>query len=64
MINFDEELRKFPESMEIDQVENAVHNHDLTDVTDLMLQMLEQNKALANASQSVVVREIPVPTIQ
>lgn len=58
MINFDEELRKFPQSMEIEEVEEAVHNHDLTDVTDLLTQMLEQNKALQN--QQVVVQTIPV----
>ncbi|MDO4965643.1 MAG: hypothetical protein Q4E51_02955 [Lachnospiraceae bacterium] len=58
MINFDEELRKFPQSMEINEVEESVRNHDLTDVTDLLTQMLEQNKALQN--QQVVVQTIPV----
>lgn len=63
MINFDEELRKFPKSMEIDQVEEAVNGHDMTDITDVMLQMLEQNKNMQSQvmSQPVVMQPINVP---
>ena len=63
MINFDEELRKFPRSMEIDQVEEAVNGHDMTDITDVMLQMLEQKKNMQNQvmSQPVVMQPINVP---
>lgn len=63
MINFDEELRKFPRSMEIDQVEEAVNGHDMTDITDVMLQMLEQNKNMQSQvmSQPVVMQPINVP---
>ena len=60
MINFDEELRKFPKSMEVDQVEDAVNGHDMTDITDLMLQMLEQNKAMSNQAMNQQVIMQPV----
>lgn len=67
MINFDDELRKFTESMEIDQVEDIVNKHDLTDVTDLLGQVVQQNKALANqtmAQQAMVQAQAAViPTI-
>lgn len=67
MINFDEELRKFPRSMEIDQIEDAVNGHDLNDVTDIIREMHEQNKALQNqlmTQQSVVLGSIPMPNGQ
>lgn len=66
MINFDEELRKFTESMEIDQVEEAVNRHDLTDVTELLQQVVMQNKQLSNQVQMVqpVISPVPVSPIQ
>lgn len=44
MINFEEELKKFHPSMEVDEVEDAVFDHDLTDMTDIMLQIMRQAK--------------------
>lgn len=44
MINFEEELKKFHPSMEVEQVEDAVYNHDLTDLTDIMLNMMKNDK--------------------
>lgn len=44
MINFEEELKKFQPSMEIDQVQSAVYNHDLTDMTDIMLEMMKNKE--------------------
>ena len=43
MINFEEELKKFHPSMEI-EVENAVREHELTDMTDIMAEMLRREK--------------------
>ena len=37
MIDFEEELKKFHPSLEVDEVEEAIYNHDLTDLTDLSL---------------------------
>ncbi len=45
MINFDEEIKKFYPSLEIDQVEDAIYNENqITDMTDVMLQMMEDMK--------------------
>lgn len=44
MINFEEELKKFHPSMEVEEVEDAVFNHDLTDMTDIMLSIMKQAK--------------------
>jgi hypothetical protein len=44
MINFEEELKKFHESMEIEEVESAVREHELTDMTDIMIEMLRREK--------------------
>ena len=44
MINFEEELKKFRPSLEIDQVEDTVYNNNLSDVTDLMDEMLSEMK--------------------
>ena len=51
MINFDEELKKFHPSMEVDEVEDAVFDHDLTDMTDIMLSIMRQAKEQAPQTQ-------------
>ncbi len=42
MLNFEEELKKFQPSLEIEEVERAVYQEDLTDVTDLLREVIEQ----------------------
>ena len=42
MLDFEEELKKFRPSLEIDQVEENVYNNNLTDVTDLLDEMLKE----------------------
>lgn len=44
MLNFEEELKKFHPSMEIEEVEETVRNHELTDMTDIMIEMLRRQK--------------------
>ena len=39
MIDFEEELKK-----EVEEVEDAVYNHDLSDMTDILMSMLKQAK--------------------
>ncbi|MDO4187644.1 MAG: hypothetical protein Q4D29_01520 [Lachnospiraceae bacterium] len=46
MINFDEEIKKFAPSLEVDQVENEVINENGSDMTDALLALIEQNKQL------------------
>lgn len=44
MINFDEEIKKFHPSLEIDDTEDAIYNSSVTDMTDIMLELLEEMK--------------------
>ena len=36
--------------MEIEQIEDVVNNHTLTDMTDIMLEMMSREKETANAA--------------
>ena len=36
MLNFEEELKKFKPSLEVEDIEDAVYQEDLTDMTDIM----------------------------
>jgi hypothetical protein len=45
MINFEEELAKFEPSLDIDQVEDAIYHNDMTDVTDIIKEMLKEVKS-------------------
>lgn len=42
MINFEEELKKFKPSLEIDQAEDAIYKNDLRDVTDIFEEMVKE----------------------
>lgn len=44
MLDYEEELKKFKPSLEVDDIENAVYQEDLTDMTDLLKQVMDQNK--------------------
>jgi len=44
MINFDEEIAKFKPSLEIDQAEEVIYNNDLTDISDILKELLKDNK--------------------
>lgn len=44
MINFEEELEKFQPSLEVEQAEDAIYNNDLTDVTDIIKEMMREMK--------------------
>ncbi|MCQ2401036.1 MAG: hypothetical protein MJ059_03830 [Lachnospiraceae bacterium] len=41
-MNFKEELKRFKPSMEVDEIEDAVMKMDLTDMNDIMFQMMEK----------------------
>ena len=36
MINFEEELKNFKPSLEVEEAEQAIYNHELVDMTDMM----------------------------
>lgn len=44
MINFEEELKKYEPSLEIEEAEEAIYNHDMTDVTDIIAELLRNQK--------------------
>ena len=43
-INFEEELKNFKPSLEVEEAEQAIYNHELTDMTDVMQEMLQELK--------------------
>ena len=44
MINFEEELKKFHPSLEVEDAEEAIYNQDLTDMADLMGKIVKEAK--------------------
>ena len=42
MINFEEELKKFHPSLEVEDAEEAIYNLDLTDAADLLVRRLKE----------------------
>lgn len=42
MINFEEELKKFQPSLEVEQAEEAIYNHELDDMTDILQEMIKE----------------------
>ncbi|MCM1113465.1 MAG: hypothetical protein NC399_09450 [Muribaculum sp.] len=48
MINFEEELKKFHPSLEVEDAEEAIYNQDLTDVADLLVKMIQESEEKAN----------------
>ncbi|MCI8365422.1 MAG: hypothetical protein HFG34_10830 [Eubacterium sp.] len=45
MINFEEELEKYEPSLDVEQVENAVNNNNLTDVTDIVRELISETRS-------------------
>ncbi|MDR0948822.1 MAG: hypothetical protein LBM69_04840 [Lachnospiraceae bacterium] len=44
MINFEEELKKFHPSLEVEVAEDAIYNQDLTDVADLVVKIVKESE--------------------
>ena len=44
MLNFEEELKNYEPSLEIDEAESAIYSHDLTDVTDIIAEILRDQQ--------------------
>lgn len=49
MINFEEELKKFFPSLEVEDAEEAIYNQDFTDMTDLLMKLLQEQVEKDNA---------------
>lgn len=46
MLNYEEELRKFKPSLEVDQIEEAVYKEDLTDMQDIVKRLWQRKKTV------------------
>ena len=44
MLNYEEELKKFKPSLEVEEIEETVYQEDLSDMTDLLKQVMDQKK--------------------
>ncbi len=42
MLNFEEELKRFQPCLEVEDIEEAVYQEDLADMTDLLREVIEQ----------------------
>lgn len=40
MINFEEEIKKFHPSLEIEESQDAIYNSNVSDITDIMVDMV------------------------
>ena len=48
MLNYEEELKKFHPSMDVNEAEDATYSRDLTDVTDILKEMMRDEKERKN----------------
>ena len=44
MIDFEEELKKFHPSLEVEDAEDAIFNQDLADMADILIKMIDKMK--------------------
>ena len=44
MLNYEEELKKFQPSLEVEDIEERVYREDLTDMQDIIREAVEQTK--------------------
>ena len=42
MLNFEEELKKFKPCLEVEDIEEAVYQEDLTDMTDILKEYVQK----------------------
>ena len=55
MLDYEEELKKFQPSLEVQDIEEAVYQEDLTDMSDILREMIEQTnkKILRKDTRSI-----------
>lgn len=44
MLEFEEELKKFHPSLEVEEAEEAIFSQDFTDIADALIQVLDASK--------------------
>ena len=52
MIDFEEELKKFHPSLEVEDAEDAIFNQDLTDMADILIKMIDKNEAFRGIGEA------------
>ncbi|MCI9231006.1 MAG: hypothetical protein HFH97_09010 [Lachnospiraceae bacterium] len=45
MINFEDELKKFHPSLEVEDVEEAIYSQDLSDIADLLIKKITETES-------------------
>lgn len=45
MIDFEEELKKFQPSLEVEEAEEAIYNRDLTDMASILLELMREKNS-------------------
>lgn len=51
MINFEEELKKFHPSLEVEDAEDAIYNQDMTDMADLVVKVVKDTKGFEEEAE-------------
>jgi len=51
MIVFEEELKKFRPSLEVEDAEEAIYGQDLTDVADILIKMVKESEKKSEAEE-------------
>lgn len=51
MINFEEELKKFHPSLEVEDAEDAIYNQDMTDMADLVVKVVKETKDMEEETE-------------
>ena len=51
MINFEEEIKKFRPSLEIEDAEELIHNQDLDDMADILVKMMKEAETAPKKSK-------------
>lgn len=44
MLNYEEEIKKFKPCLEVENIEEAVYQEDLSDMTDLLREVMDKKK--------------------
>lgn len=45
MIDYEEELKKFEPSLDVTDAESAIYDHELTDILDILQEVLREAKS-------------------
>lgn len=52
MINYEEELKKFEPCLDVADAEDAIYEHELTDILDVLQEVLRETKNSGNTRRT------------